>query len=182
MEELNDGTETKNIGLESLKSFFSVTSGLTLSQVKEITGMSSPSIQNWINRGWLPSPVAKKYSINHIARILIIKTIKSILSFDRITFLLSYINGDLDDTSDDIIEEAKLYEYICHLKSAVKEISIMDNDELDTTIEKCLSDYNETTPGAYKRLFKALKIIILAFYSSSIKNLCLEMIENIKEE
>ena len=41
--------------------------GLTLSQVSSITGLETHTIQNWVKRGFLPSPVNKRYNMDHQA-------------------------------------------------------------------------------------------------------------------
>ena len=44
-----------------LTSIFRVTSGITLSQVCEITGLKAGTIQNWVKRGYVNSPIGRKY-------------------------------------------------------------------------------------------------------------------------
>ena len=44
------------IDFEALRPAFAVTGGLMLSQVVEMTGLGSSTIQNWIKRGWIMSP------------------------------------------------------------------------------------------------------------------------------
>ena len=44
--------------------------GITLSQVTAITGLEAHTVQNWVKRGFLTSPVGKKYSLRQLCRIL----------------------------------------------------------------------------------------------------------------
>lgn len=83
--------------------------GLVLSQVTSLTGMEGYIIQNWVKRGFVSPPVAKKYSENQLCRLIIINLLKDCLSLTEIADLLSYINGKLDDESDDMIEDSLLY-------------------------------------------------------------------------
>ena len=53
------------VDFEAIRPAFVVTGGLMLSQVVEMTGLGSSTIQNWIKRGWIMSPVDKKYSERH---------------------------------------------------------------------------------------------------------------------
>ena len=82
--------------------------GLLLSQVSEMTGLPGATIQNWVKRGWVSSPVNKRYSDLHVARILLINLLRPAMKLDSIAALLAYVNGSVDDRSDDIIPEPQL--------------------------------------------------------------------------
>ena len=84
--------------------------GLTLSQVCALSRLEPSTIQNWIKRGYVPHPVGKKYRERHLARILLIAHLRESMPIERVGELLSYINGDTDDESDDIITEEALYD------------------------------------------------------------------------
>ena len=87
--------------------------GLTLSQVCSLSSLEPSTIQNWIKRGYVPHPTAKKYHERHLARILLIASLRDSMKIDRVGELLHYINGDTDDESDDIITEEALYDLFC---------------------------------------------------------------------
>ncbi len=159
-----------------LYNIFSITNGLMLSQVKDITGMDAPALHNWIRRGWVARPINKRYSINHVARILIINLLRNVMPLEKIAFLLKYINGDADDFSDDIVDEVQLYGYICKLDELCGSINICDEENLNSSIKQCISDYKEKMPGDCEKLFQALKIIFLASYAAKIKNRAGEML------
>lgn len=89
--------------------------GLTLGQVCKMSGLEPTTIQNWIKRGYVPHPIAKKYSERHLARILLISELRECMPIDRVGVLLAYINGDADDVSDDIITEERLYDVFCDM-------------------------------------------------------------------
>lgn len=86
-----------------------------LSQVSQLTGLEPHVIQNWVKRGFVSPPRNKRYSRNQFSRIALINMLKDCLRLDQITRLLSYLNGHLDDESDDIIDESRLYTYITRL-------------------------------------------------------------------
>lgn len=140
--------KTNKTAGEFLFSIFALTKGLTLAQVREITGLDTPAIQNWVNRGWVAHPVEKRYSVEHLARILIINMLRDVMRFEAIGTVLNYINGDADDKSDDIISESKLYSYIC------------DAVEKNAILQKVVSDYTPAVSGAKERLITALEIIM----------------------
>ena len=83
--------------------------GIVLSQVTGITGLEAYTVQNWVKRGFLSPPERKHYSLKQLCRIMNINMLKNVLPMERIVGLLSYINGDLEDESDDIIDDSRLY-------------------------------------------------------------------------
>ena len=176
-EELIPGTilNRKNMGnvtgLEFLSKIFYITDGVMLSQIREISGIDGSTLQNWTKRGWVANSKLKRYNIDQVAHILIINMLRSCIQLDRIAFLLRYINGKVDDKSDDIISPSKLYDYICRILDAImlggKEYSV---DNLKECIAEETKDYEEKISGAARRLQNALEIIIVAYYSSILKN------------
>ena len=91
-----------------LTGIFSATSGITLAQVCEITGLEPGTIQNWIKRGYVSPPTARKYSKGQLARIILISILRETLVIEKVVKLLSYVNGDLLDTSDDIMDDSDI--------------------------------------------------------------------------
>ncbi|NLA85680.1 MAG: DUF1836 domain-containing protein [Clostridiales bacterium] len=152
-----------------LTGIFSVTSGLMLSQIREITGLDAPALQNWIKRGWVSSPTGKRYNIDQVARILIINMLRDTLKLESIAYLMSYINGRVDDKTDDIIPESVLYDYICCIIDKCACCDYNSGENLKPLIADCTADYKEVIPGSTERLRKALEIIILAYESARIK-------------
>lgn len=107
----NRTTEKKSRGrIADYLPLIKAADGLTLGQVCSLSGLEPSTIQNWIKRGYVPHPVAKKYSERHLARILLIAELRECMPIERVGSLLSYINGDTDDVSDDIITEEALYD------------------------------------------------------------------------
>ncbi len=74
-----------------------LTGGLVLSQVAQITGLESYTIQNWVKRGFLAPPQNKKYTRRQLSRIILINMLKSAIPMEQICRLLSYVNGQLDE-------------------------------------------------------------------------------------
>ena len=90
-------------GMEFLDKIFFITDGIMLSQVREISNVDGSTLQNWVKRGWIMNPVNKRYSKDQLARILIINMLRDTMLFERIDFLLKYINGNVNNREDDII-------------------------------------------------------------------------------
>ena len=91
------------------------TGGLTLSQLSKLTGLEGTTIQNWIKRGWVSATKSKKYSEKQVLRILLINMLRGAMKLDDIAGLMKYINGDVEDTSDDIIDDILLYNILCRI-------------------------------------------------------------------
>ena len=102
-------------GLEFLAKIFFISDGVMLTQIRDISGIDGSTLQNWTKRGWVANSKLKKYDINQVAHILIINMLRSCMQLDKIASLIQYINGDIDDRSDDIIADSVLYDYICKI-------------------------------------------------------------------
>ena len=86
---------------------------------------------------------------------------------ERICHLLSYVNGRLDDTSDDIIDDAKLYFLFVRLAARAKQLD--DAEQWDQAMDGALQDYQEPVPGARIRVEKALRVMMTAWIASRMR-------------
>lgn len=158
-------------GMDFLSKIFFISDGIMLSQIKEISGIDGTTLQNWVKRGWVENSKLKRYNIDQLAHILIINMLRNCMQLDRIAFLIKYINGSVDDRSDDIIRDSQLYDYICRI---LDKLTRDENGCTFETLRKCISEetagYEERVSGASRRLVNALEIIITAHYSSILKN------------
>jgi DNA-binding transcriptional MerR regulator len=148
--------KTDITGKQFLDGMFGGASGMVMSQVKELTGLSAPAIQNWINRKWLSHPQGKRYNEDQVARILIINMLRKTMSLEDITKLLFYVNGVAGDYRDDIIAESELYGYICEIV-----FSNADEGSVDKIISDTVKPFRERRVGDVNKLKTALKIIYL---------------------
>ena len=134
--------------------------GITLSQVTAITGLEAHTVQNWVKRGFLTSPVGKRYTLRQLCRILNINVLRYAMPIDRVCHLLSYVNGDLDDESDDMIDDAILYVLFAKLAARMKEL--YDPAGVEELLSSYLADYQEPVPGAKERVRQVLRIMLTA--------------------
>lgn len=141
--------------------------GMMLSQVSGITGLEPYIIQNWVKRGFLSPPVGKRYTLRQLCRILIINMLKGVLPMDRICGMLTYINGALDDESDDLIDDSHLYFMFVDLAARAKELD--RNQSWLPAIDEVLEDYQEPQEGARDRIAKVLRIMLIAYIASQMK-------------
>ena len=187
--EINDalipGTKLKKsdmgnvTGLEFLSKVFFISEGVMLSQIREVSGIDGSTLQNWTKRGWVANARLKKYNIDQVAHILIINMLRSCIQLDHIAFLLQYINGKIDDASDDIIRDSVLYDYICRILETLTRKDVATKASITEVIRDQISDYKEAMPGARDRLANALEIIVTAYYAALIKRSSDEMLANL---
>ena len=153
--------------------------GITLSQVTGITGLEAYTVQNWVKRGFLTSPVGKRYTLRQLCRILNINMFKNVMPLEQVCKLLSYVNGHLDDESDDMIDDSVLYFLFVRLAS---HYSVMHNPQgRDDYVKEVLRDYVEPVPGARERVEKVLRIMLTAWAASQLRSLSEEMTKALDE-
>jgi DNA-binding transcriptional MerR regulator len=152
--------------------------GMVLSQVAGVTGLEPYTVQNWVKRGFLPPPERKKYSLEQLCRIININMLKNVLPMERICNMLSYINGDLDDDSDDIIDDSRLYFMFIHLAAHYR---LMHNESgRDTLIAQELKNYVEPVPGAKERVANVLRIMLTAWASAQMRQTADQLLKEIE--
>ena len=71
-DELIPGTKLKRsdmdglTGMEFLKKVFFISEGVMLTQIRDISGIDSSTLQNWTKRGWVANSRLKKYNTKQI--------------------------------------------------------------------------------------------------------------------
>lgn len=141
--------------------------GLTLSQVASITGLEAHTIQNWVKRGFLSAPKGKRYTLEQLCRIININMLKGVLPLEKICRLMSYINGDLSDESDDLVDDAMLY--FMFVRVAARARHLGGTQEWNQALTEVTQDYAEPVPGAKEKLKRVLRIMLTAWVASRLK-------------
>lgn len=139
--------------------------GLTLSQVASITGLEPYTIQNWVKRGFLPPPQGKRYCMEQLCRIINMNILKGNMNLDQIVRLMGYLNGDLADESDDLVDDTMLF--FCFVRLAARIPDLREN--WDQALEAVTSTYREPIPGAREKLEKVLKIMLTTWRANQLK-------------
>ena len=148
--------ETKLTEKDVAKTFLDnifMAGGLMLSQVVSLTGIEPYVIQNWVKRGFLPRPERKLYTKNQFCRVAI--------------RLLSYINGHLNDESDDLVSDAELYNDFVNLIIACG--GFRSPRDVKIVIEALTADYREPYAGARRRLSKVLEVMLYAYTAAELR-------------
>ena len=156
-------------GLDFLQKIFYITDGIMMSQIRSISGIDTSTLQNWVKRNWVANAKLKKYDIDQVAHILIINMLRSCMQLDHIDFLIHYINGEVDDTSDDIISDSVLYDYICRILSHMMDSEQVTLSNVRKLVETVISDYEEPVAGARDRLISALEVIVVTYTATLLK-------------
>ena len=152
---------------EQFQSLF-LAGGVVRSQVANLTGLEPHAVQNWVKRGFVSPPKGKRYTMRQLCRIIIINMLKNALPMERICSLLSYINGQLDDESDDCIDDAELY--FAFVRVAARFTGLMnDQQALLDCIHESLADYKEPVPGAKERVEQVLAVMLFAWESCQLQ-------------
>lgn len=151
---------------------------IVLSQVVGITGLEPYTVQNWVKRGFLSPPQGKRYTQRQLCRIININMLKSVLPMERICGLLGYVNGQLNDESDDVIDDSQLYFIFVRLAARVGQIN--DPEVWDHVIAREMESYREPAAGAAKRVETVLRIMLTAWASARLQKKAEQMLCDIE--
>ena len=147
---------------------------IALSQVSGITGLEPYMVQNWVKRGFLTKPEHKRYNQRQLCRIININMLKNALPMEKIVGLLAYVNGKLEDESDDLIDDSALYFMFVNLASQARHIG--GDLEWGEALWEVLSHYEEPVPGARDRVAKVLRVMLTAWIAAQLKTQTEDMI------
>ena len=148
-----------------------------MGQLSVITGLEAYTVQNWVKRGLLSPPQGKKYTQRQLCRIISINMLKGVLPMDRVCKMLAYINGRLDDESDDAIDDSQLYCMFVKLAAKIRELS--DEQERQLMLQKVMADYKEPFPGAKERVENVLRIMLTAWVAGRMRQEAEKMLDEL---
>ena len=162
--------QAKDAAFSLISPILEATGGLTLSQLSKLTGLEGTTIQNWIKRGWVsPTRGRKKYTQQQVLRILLINMLRGAMKLDDIANLMVYVNGDVEDTSDDIISDELLYNILCKIIFEAEERGKFNTDEIRELVEHEVAEYASEITDEVK-LKKAMYVMIIAYRSGYLKD------------
>ena len=161
------GTRSDADNIESLFQSLFLAGGLTLSQVSAITGLENHTIQNWVKRGFLPSPVGKKYDMERLCRLINMNILRGTMPLEQITRLMTYLNGSLNDESDDLVDDTVLF--FLFVKLAARARDIGGSETWDDALVHATENYVEPIPGAREKLIQVLKVMLTIWVANQLK-------------
>ncbi len=154
-----------------LTPLLSVTRGLTLAQLSEVTGLQGSTVQNWVKRGWVANPKNRRSEERQVARVILTTMLQSSLQLETIVSLMNYINGSVEDAADDISPDRELFNMLCRIIVLEDAQHSFDRDALRQIIAQVTEEYEEPVAGAKDRLQKALEIMALAYLSGVVQRM-----------
>lgn len=161
--------QTRNAAFSAVSPVLEATGGLTLSQLSKLTGLEGSTIQNWIKRGWVSPTKGKKYSEKQVIRILLINMLRGAMRLESIQQIMVYINGDVIDTSDDIIADVPWYNILCRIIFTAEDEGSFNTESIKKHIEHeiraCAAEINY----GEDKLRKALYVMVMAYRSGCLK-------------
>ncbi|MDE6520313.1 MAG: DUF1836 domain-containing protein [Ruminococcus sp.] len=160
--------DARNSAFSVISPILEATGGLTLSQLSKLTGLEGSTIQNWIKRGWIASTKGKKYSEKQVIRILLINMLRGSMKLENIAQLMVYINGDVEDTSDDIIADITLYNILCRIIFTAEDEGAFTTESVQELISREITANSSEITDAVK-LRKAMYVMVMAYRSACLK-------------
>jgi hypothetical protein len=149
--------------------------GLVLFQVCQMTGLEGHTIQNWIKRKFLAPPVKKKYTRNQLCRIFNINLLKDTFMLEQAVTMLNYVNGSLNDATDGLIDDSRLYTYLVDCLAELNCSDDLDLSRVGETVRAVTANYQSPHRGAEIRLWLVLEIMLTACREQQIHRRALEM-------
>lgn len=157
-----------------IKPLFSFTNGITLAQVRELTGLETSTIQNWVKRGWVASPVNKRYKEQQVIRIILINSIRRAMQIEKVITLMTYINGDVEDTSDDIVSDGVLFDEFCKAVINCDKVGALEKGTISSVIGEQLRELSSVDETGKNKLQKTLHIMVTAYLASQLQDMAEE--------
>ena len=90
---------------------------------------------------------------------------------EQIAFLMSYINGSVEDRSDDILPDRELFNILCSIIYICEQNSVSDEKYLDKVIDAQLEKVKISDAISQKKLRTALRAMVLAILSTQMREL-----------
>ena len=96
--------------------------------------------------------------------------------------LLSYVNGHLDDESDDIIDDMALYLSAADAVGRMLSQNTLRFETLDAACAHAIEGYEEPFPGARDRVYQVLEIMVTAYIASKLKQQAQKMYDELLQQ
>jgi hypothetical protein len=82
---------------------------------------------------------------------------------------MAYINGDVEDTSDDIIDEITLYNILCRIIFTAEDEGAFAPDIIQKLIARELRECADDIISDEDKIQKALYVMVMAYRSACLK-------------
>ena len=95
--------------------------------------------------------------------------LRGAMKLEQIASLMEYINGDVEDTSDDIIDEIQLYNILCRIIFAAEDEIAFRPEAVRTLISRELADCADQVRLNEKKLRDSMYVMVMAYRSGVLK-------------
>ena len=123
--------------------------GMQLRQVTGLLGIEAHTVQNWVKRGFVDSPVKKLYNRDRFVRLAILNYFKDVFSLESILTLLGMAGQD-----------DQVYSAFCEMLAEAPVDPIKAETKLSDIVDKAIGtqrfDYSKTSREQVKRLLTIL--------------------------
>ncbi|MGE6631122.1 DUF1836 domain-containing protein [Bacillus sp. NPDC077027] len=159
-----------------------------LGNLCELTSLKSTAIQNWIKRDikdMIGHPeLGKKYSIDQVVILLIVRDLKSVFDFDAIRMILAALFNTITDRSDDIISPIRFYEAYAHVLDFIyhhtnfplRETNLRAMTEEQS--DKLHEQFTELSKDQWKTVKGIISSTVFSVFTSHLQSTAQEMMFN----
>ena len=105
--------------------------------------------------------------MEQLGRLVNINILKGTMPLEQIIRLMAYLNGDLADEQDDLVDDTMLFFLFVRLAARARYIG--GTKAWDDALLEITADYREPLPGAREKLIKVLKIMLPVYCANALK-------------
>ena len=115
--------------------------------------------------------------MEQVCRIININILRGTMPLEQIIHLMKYLNGNLTDESDDLVDDTQLFFFFVRLAARARYIG--GNRSWDDALEEITEEYREPVPGAREKLIRVLKIMLTVWVANRLKTQAEEMLSQL---
>jgi uncharacterized protein (DUF924 family) len=94
--------------------------------------------------------------------------LRKAMKLEDIANLMRYINGDVEDTSDDIIDDILLYDILCRIIFTAEDEGAFDTDHVKKLVADEVAENNKDIADGEK-LKKAMYVMVMGYRSGCLR-------------
>ena len=94
--------------------------------------------------------------------------LRKAMKLEDIANLMRYINGDVEDTTDDIIDDILLYDILCRIIFTAEDEGAFDSEHIRSLVANEIAENNNEISDAEK-LKKAMYVMVMGYRSGYLR-------------
>ena len=115
--------------------------------------------------------------MEQVCRIININILRGNLPLEQIVKLLGYLNGNLTDESDDLVDDTMLFFMFVSLAARARYIG--GSEKWDDALLQVTESFVEPVPGTREKLIKVLNVMLTTWIANLLKAKVDRMIEDL---